>query len=88
MGCGLSMYISCRGYTLLCPQLQKSAVLQKTIDYIRYLEKNVKVLHEENQQLRQTLGKGVYVRVCVCVRVCMCVCDRWYCVTIFTCTFD
>lgn len=44
----------------LCPpQLQKSAVLQKTIDYIRYLEKNVKILHEENQQLRQTLGKGM-----------------------------
>ncbi|KAL5459850.1 hypothetical protein EMCRGX_G033233 [Ephydatia muelleri] len=39
-------------------RLQKSAVLQKTIDYIRYLEKNVKVLHEENQQLRQTLGKA------------------------------
>ena len=39
-------------------RLQKSAVLQKTIDYIRYLEKNVKVLHEENQQLRQALGKA------------------------------
>lgn len=40
------------------PQLQKSAVLQKTIDFIRHLEATIKRLHEENRQLKDMLAKA------------------------------
>jgi hypothetical protein len=47
-------YKSCRSV----PQLQKSAVLQKTIDFIRHLEATIKRLSEENRQLKQMLAKA------------------------------
>ena len=37
-------------------QVQKSAVLQKTIDYIRYLENMNRKLRDENRQLKTLLG--------------------------------
>lgn len=39
-------------------QLQKSAVLQKTIDYIRHLESMVRRLTEENDQLKEALANS------------------------------
>ena len=39
-------------------QLQKSAVLQKTIDFIRHLEATIRKLHEENRQLKEMLVKA------------------------------
>ena len=42
----------------LTPQLQKSAVLQKTIDFIRHLEATIKRLQEENRQLKDMLAKA------------------------------
>ena len=39
-------------------QLQKSAVLQKTIDYIRHLENMVRRLTEENEQLKEALANS------------------------------
>jgi hypothetical protein len=39
-------------------KLQKSAVLQKTIDFIRHLEATIKRLSEENRQLKQMLAKA------------------------------
>ena len=39
-------------------QVQKSAVLQKTIDYIRYLENSNRKLREENKQLRTIIGSS------------------------------
>ena len=42
----------------VCVQLQKSAVLQKTIDFIHRLESTIKKLQDENQRLREALGKG------------------------------
>ena len=52
---------------LYTPQLQKSAVLQKTIDHIRHQENTIKRLQEENARLREALSKGVCV--CVCARL-------------------
>ena len=46
---------------LYTPQLQKSAVLQKTIDHIRHQENTIKRLQEENARLREALSKGVCV---------------------------
>lgn len=43
---------------LLFSQLQKSAVLQKTIDYIRHLENMVRRLTEENEQLKEVLANS------------------------------
>ena len=43
---------------LLSPQLQKSAVLQKTIDFIRHLESTIKRLQDENRQLKDMLAKA------------------------------
>ena len=39
-------------------QLQKSAVLQKTIDFIHHLEGTIKRLQEENRQLKEMLAKA------------------------------
>ena len=69
-------------YLYIQLQLQKSAVLQKTIDHIRHQENTIKRLQEENARLREALSKGMCVCVCVCVcarvracvRVCACVC--------------
>ena len=38
-------------------QLQKSVVLQKTIDFIRHLESTIKRLQDENAQLKSMLAK-------------------------------
>ena len=53
---------------LYTPQLQKSAVLQKTIDHIRHQENTIKRLQEENARLREALSKGMCV--CACLHVC------------------
>ncbi len=39
-------------------QLQKSAVLQKTIDFINHLQNTIKKLQNENQHLREALAIG------------------------------
>lgn len=50
-------------------QLQKSAVLQKTIDYIRHLENTIRRLSEENEQLKEALANGEFYPSCVRVFV-------------------
>lgn len=45
-------------FMLIILQLQKSAVLQKTIDFIDHLEKTVSRLEEENKQLKEALAQG------------------------------
>ena len=39
-------------------QLQKSAVLQKTIDFIHHLQNTIRKLQDENQQLKESLARG------------------------------
>ena len=46
-------------------QLQKSAVLQKTIDYIRHLENMVRRLSEENEQLKEARANGEHCPACM-----------------------
>ncbi len=40
-------------------QLQKSAVLQKTIDFIEHLERTIVRLETENKKLKEALAEGM-----------------------------
>lgn len=43
--------------------MQKSAVLQKTIDFINHLQNTIKKLQDENQQLKETLARGTHIQI-------------------------
>ena len=71
----IKIFMFCSNFEILLlssVQLQKSAVLQKTIDYIRHLENTIRRLSEENEQLKEALANGEHYPDPACVQYNLC----------------